>query len=247
MSSGPVASQPQAAVPARPVTLFPDTRWTRILAARAQPAERRRALEDLITPRWGALLVLARRKGLPQPQAEDAVQSFVVRLVEGDLLERLDPGRGRLRAYLRTAFQNHLASLHEHDVAQKRGGGERPVLFQDIEEMVASPTPDPADLFDRAWALATFEATLAELEREFGAGGRSGPFEILRELFTFGETAPYSDLAARHGMTVTQIKAFVHRAKRRFAQLLRARVADTVADPGEVDGEIQSLLEALSS
>jgi DNA-directed RNA polymerase specialized sigma24 family protein len=226
--------------------LFPATRWTLVLAARARPEERRAALEALVAPRWRALYVLARKRGLAAAEAEDAVQGFLARLIEGDVLAKLDPAKGRLRAYLKTAFANHLANLHEHGQAQKRGAG-RQASFDEVEALVASPAPSPEALFDRAWALQMFEEALAGIERELAEGERRGPFEVLRELFRFGETAPYPELAARHGMTVPQLKSFVHRAKGRFRQLLRAQVADTVAEGDDVDAELGALLEALAA
>jgi DNA-directed RNA polymerase specialized sigma24 family protein len=227
--------------------LFPSTRWTLVLAARERPEERRRALEELVTPRWKALYVLARKQGLAAAEAEDAVQSFLTRLIEGDLLAKLDPARGRLRAYLRTAFHHHLVNLHEHARAARRDAG-KAASFDDVEALLASPAPSPDALFDRAWALQLFEDALAVMEAELARGERRGPFEVLRELFRFGETAtPYPELAARHGMTVPQLKSFVHRAKARFRQLLRARVADTVAEGDDVDAELGTLLEALAA
>jgi DNA-directed RNA polymerase specialized sigma24 family protein len=225
--------------------LFPATRWTLVLAARERPEQRRAALESLVAPRWKALYVLARKRGLAPAEAEDAVQGFLARLIEGDLLSKLDPARGRLRAYLKTAFHHHLVNLHEHRQAQKRGGPQ--ASFDEVEALVASPAPSPEALFDRAWALQLFEEALAVIERELAAGERRGPFEVLRELFRFGETAPYPELAAKHGMTVPQLKSFVHRAKGRFRQVLRARVADTVAEGDDVDAELGALLEALAA
>ena len=227
--------------------LFPSTRWTLVLAARERPEERRRALEELVTPRWKALYVLARKQGLAAPEAEDAVQGFLTRLIEGDLLAKLDPARGRLRAYLRTAFHHHLVNLHEHGRAAKRDAGKAASL-DDVEALLASPAPSPDALFDRAWALQLFEDALAAMEAELARGERRGPFEVLRELFRFGETAtPYPELAARHGMSVPQLKSFVHRSKARFRQLLRARVADTVVEGDDVDAELGTLLEALAA
>lgn len=227
--------------------LFPPTSWTLILSARERPELRREALEQLIRPRWKALFVLARKRGLAPEHAEDAVQGFLERLLEGDAVARLDPERGRLRAYLRAGFQNHLANLAAHAAASKRGAERGAASLDDVEQLLASETPTPEALFDRAWALALFEEALGDLEREFAQGERQGPFEILRELFRFGETAPYPELAARHGMSVPQLKAFVHRAKQRFRQLLRARIAGTVEDPAEVDVELRELLQVLGS
>jgi DNA-directed RNA polymerase specialized sigma24 family protein len=225
--------------------LFPPTSWTLVLAARQRPAQRQAALEALVAPRWKALYVLARKRGLAPAEAEDAVQGFLARLLEGDLLAKLDPGRGRLRAYLRTAFANHLVNLHEHAHAQKRGGPQ--ASFDELEALVASPAPSAEALYDRAWAMQLFEEALAAMESELAAGARRGPFEVLRELFRFGETAPYPELAARHDMSVPQLKSFVHRSKARFRQLLRARVADTVTEGDDVDAEVGALLEALAA
>ena len=233
--------------PNQPGALFPPTRWSLVLAARDRPEERRRALGELVAPRWKPLYVLARKQGLPPAEAEDAVQSFLALLVDGDLLARADPQRGRLRTFLRTAFHNHLVNLHEHAGAMKRGGGQRGVALEDVEALVAAPGPSPEAQFERAWALAIFEEALAALEGEFAAGERRGPFGVVRALFRFGEAPSYSELGAEIGMTVPQLKSFVHRAKGRFRQLLRARVADTLEPGDDLDAEVAALLEALGS
>ena len=227
--------------------LFPETRWTLVLAARLDPEKRRAALEELVRPRWKALFVVARKQGLPPAEAEDAVQGFIARLLEGDVLERLDPGKGRLRAYLRTAFRHYLTSQRQEERAAKRGGGERHADLADVESWVASPTATPDVLFDRAWALSLFSEALSELEREYSSGARRGPFEVVRELFQFGAAPPYAELSARHQMSVPQLKAFVHRARLRFRELLRQRVAETLTEGDAVDDELALLLGAMAA
>ena len=83
---------------------FPETRWTRIVAARGSPELRRAVLDELCASRWQPLYVHLRKQGLPPDRAQDVVQGFLVHLLERDFLARLDPGRGRLRAYLKTAL-----------------------------------------------------------------------------------------------------------------------------------------------
>jgi RNA polymerase sigma-70 factor (ECF subfamily) len=226
---------------------FPVTRWSLILRARESDASRRAALEALITPRWRALYALARKRGLAKDSAEDAVQSFVERLLAGDAVERLDPTRGRLRSYLAAAFTRHLVNLHEHAVAAKRGAGRRAVDLDAVEALVASSADTPEQVFDRAFALAQYQAALADLRTEFEVGERRGPFEILESLFRFGETESYEVLAERHGMSVPQLKSLVHRAKRRFQQLFRARVAETVDDPSDIEQELSVTLSLLGA
>lgn len=230
-----------------PAGLFPETRWTLVLAAKQDPQKRGLAFEALVMPRYKALYVVARKHGLSAERAEDAVQGFVTRLLEGDVLERLDPGKGKLRSYLRTAFRHYLQSQAQEERAQKRGSGKRHEDLADVEALLASSEATPDALFDRAWALSIFADALAALEREYTSGARNGPFEIVRELFQFGAAPPYAELAARHGMSVPQLKSFVHRARLRFRELLRERVSDTLTDPAEADQELTLLLGALST
>ena len=237
----------EAAAPAGHPDQFPETRWTLVLAARADPAKRRSALDALLQPRWRALYALARARGLLPADAEDAVQSFIAHVLEGDLLERLDPGKGRLRSYLRVAFRHFLSNLRQEARAAKRGGGAARESLADVEAWLASPLPSPDALFDRAWAIELFGDALRTLEQEFAQGLRRGPFELLRELFQFGTSRPYPELALEYGMSVSQLKAFVHRARVRFRELLRSRVSETVADVNEVDDELAMLLEALAA
>jgi len=226
---------------------FPETRWTRIVAARDRPEARRQVLDELCATRWQPLYVHLRKEGLPRERAEDVVQGFLVHLLERDFLARLDPGRGRLRAYLKTALAHYLANLHQQESAAKRGGGARPLPFDDVEAIVAAAPDDPAAAYDREWALATFEGALGDLEAELSSGARRGPVAVVRQLFRMGDAPPYETLAAEHGMTVPQLKSFVHRARRRLRELLLARVADTVQTPEEAEAELGELLRALGA
>ena len=42
------------------------------------------------------------------------------------------------------------------------------------------------------------------------------------------------------------MKAAAHRLRRRYREVLRAAIAETVADPAEVDDEIRHLMSALA-
>jgi RNA polymerase sigma-70 factor (ECF subfamily) len=226
---------------------FPETRWTRIVAARDRPDLRRQVLGELCATRWQPLYVHLRKQGLARERAEDVVQGFLVHLLERDFLARLDPGRGRLRAYLKTALAHYQANLHEHDSAAKRGGGAQALAFDDVEALVPAAPDDPAAAFDREWAVALFESAFAELEAELASGARRGPVAVVRQLFRLGEAPSYEELAAQHGMTVPQLKSFVHRARARFRELLLARVADTVQTAAEAEAELGELLKALAA
>jgi RNA polymerase sigma-70 factor (ECF subfamily) len=218
-----------------------------VLAAKYQPERRRQAFEELVRPRYKALYAIARKRGLSESEAEDAVQGFLTQLLEGDLLSRLDPEKGRLRSYLKTALSHYLSNLWQRERAEKRGSGQASVDLSDVEVWLSSKEPSPEACFDRAWALEMFQGALRALELEFKNGRRGGPFELIEELFGFDAAPPYEELSRRHGMSVPQLKSFVHRTRVRLRQLLRERVADTLADPAEIELEIAALLEAMAA
>src|SRR5689334_15036471 len=101
--------------------MFPTTRWTLVAAAAAAGPQRSAALGELLGAYWRPLYCFARRKGLDAAAAEDAVQGFVVQLLERDFPGAVDPARGRLRGLLRTSFERFLINAHEREHARKRG------------------------------------------------------------------------------------------------------------------------------
>ena len=59
--------------------------------------------------------------------------------------------------------------------------------------------------------------------------------------------AAIADVAARLGVTEPALKSVVHRMRRRYADLFRDEVAQTVADPAEIEVEIRHMFTVLSN
>ena len=187
-------------------------------------------MQELCTHRWHALYACARRRGLAADRAEDAVQGLLLQLCEHDFLDRLDPQRGSLRSYLKQALRHYLVNEYEREGAVKRGGGQRALSIDSVEARLPSAPDDPE-----------------VLESEYTSGIRTGPVGVLRELFRFGDASPYEKIASENGMTVPQLKSFVHRARLRFKELLLARIVDTVGSEREAAAELDDLLRAMAS
>lgn len=242
-----LAVTPAAAIAGR--RQFPTTRWTLILASKDEPQARRAALDQLMGDYWKPLYFFVRRRGLSAEAAEDAVQGFIAHLLEGDILQRLDPQRGRLRGYLRTAIKHYLANLYEKEKAKKRGGDavRLPLDFDVAESALSQTPPGPDEAFERAWAVGIMQRALEQLETEFDSGERSGPFEVVQQFFALGAAPSYRDVARRHDMTLPQLKAFLHRARVRYRQIVDALVTDTVFEATEAQAEVDALLQVLST
>ncbi len=208
------------------------------------------ALAELCQCYWYPVYAFLRRKVGDADRAEDLTQGLFCELIEREDFARLDPERGRFRAFLWTAAGHHLARVHEHDGAQKRGGGRSRVSIDAASaetrmgiDPVEEHTPERA--FARAWALTQLERALARVQEEYAGMGRGKLFDALRpHLSGQGEEA-LTEVAKQLRMDAGAVRVALHRMRRRVGQALRGEIAETVSAPGEVEGELLELWEAL--
>jgi hypothetical protein len=135
----------------------------------------------------------------------------------------------------------------------KRGGGVAQVSL-DLEAadgggLVFEPSDNQAAdwLFERRWALTILEQVRARLAAEYAEQGKAALFLVL-ESFLTGEAddLTYEGAALKLGVALGTIKSHIHRLKRRYRDLLREEVGQTVASPSGVDEEIRDLARALT-
>jgi RNA polymerase sigma-70 factor (ECF subfamily) len=104
----------------------------------------------------------------------------------------------------------------------------------------------PEQIYERRWALTLLESVLSQLGEEFKQEGRGELFALLNPcLVGDGTTQPYARLAAQLGVSEGTVKSAVHRMRQRYKRLLRQEIANTVAEPGEIDDELRHLLVVL--
>lgn len=231
---------------------FPATRWTLVVAAgNPQRKEARDALVSLCESYWYPLYAYLRRCGHPADQAQDFTQEFFVRILEGRYLHRADPEKGRFRSFILTSLKFFVADMQDRDRAQKRGGGAVvPFEFSSGEERYQrEPAHDetPERIFERRWALSVIARVLDKLRDEYIQHGRLEHFEWLK-VFLLGQSdAPYAALARDMNMSEGALKVAVHRLRKRYRDLFRQEIADTVADPAEVEPELRYLAAVLTA
>jgi DNA-directed RNA polymerase specialized sigma24 family protein len=230
---------------------FPTTRWTLVVAAcDPQRKEARSALVSLCENYWYPLYAYLRRRGYPADEAQDLTQGFVVRVLEGRYLDRADPEKGRFRSFLLTSLKFFVADEADRDRAQKRGGGMLvPLEFGSGEERYQrEPAHDetPERIFERRWALSVLDRVVERLRNEFVQHGRPAHFERLK-VFLLGQSdAPYAALSREMNTSEGALKVAIHRLRKRYRELFRQEIADTVADPAEVESELRFLAAVLS-
>jgi RNA polymerase sigma-70 factor (ECF subfamily) len=231
---------------------FPDTSWGLVLAAgdRAE-ARARDAYATLCRQYWMPIYASLRRQGFDASDAEDLTQGFFLHLIAGGTVSRADPARGRFRSFLHGALARFVASDRERERALKRGGDRLLVPFDKVAaeaEVVGSDDGTPPQLqFDRRWARTLVANAFARLAAEYAESGDSALFDALRPMLSGREMPTYAALAPRLGRNEGAIKTAVHRLRRRFRDILRGEVAQTVAAPEEVDDELAYLRNVLGS
>lgn len=232
---------------------FVTTHWSLVLAAGGQSSPgSRQALETLCRLYWYPLYAYVRRRGYSADEALDLTQGFFARILEKNAVASADPGRGKFRSYLLGALKHFLANEWDRASAQKRGGG-CDTLSIDGPEAEGRYRHEPADditpqkLFERRWVLTLLDLALQELREEFARQDRERIFDRLKG-FLGGERpgVPYARVAAELDMTEAAVKVAVHRLRRRYRQLLRNQIAQTVGSSAEIDEEIQQLFAVLS-
>lgn len=230
---------------------FTTTRWSVVLAARDRDdAAGRAALDALCAAYWQPRYVFVRRSGHSADAAADLVQAYFARFLEKRYLDDVRPERGRFRSFLLVSMRHFLANEWDRRKAAKRAGDLAALSldFLAAERGLAAEPRDertPEQEYERRWAMATFERALAALAREEAAAGRGAAFAELRACLTDRAEGSYREIGARLGQGESAVKVAVHRLRKRFGSRLRAQIADTVADPGEVDDELRQLLRAL--
>ena len=233
---------------------FVTTQWSVVLAAgRSDTTLAQAALARLCQAYWYPLYAYVRRRGYQAHDAQDLTQEFFARLLAQNWLAQADRERGRFRTFLLAALSHFLANEWDKAQAQKRGGAVQTVPLQlDSAETrygqePAAPLP-PEQIFERRWALALLDEVLNALRKEHAAAGTEEMFDVLKPCLVGDRQAqPYAALAAKLGMTEGAVKVAVHRLRQRYRQLLREEIANTVANPGEVDEEMHHLFAVLAA
>jgi RNA polymerase sigma factor (sigma-70 family) len=233
--------------------VFPNTRWSAVLAAgRSDTTRAQVALEKLCATYWYPLYAYVRRRGYSAPDAQDLTQAFFACLLERRWVAGADRERGRFRTFLLTALSRFLSNEWDKQCAQKRGGDvvHVPVQLDTAEIRYGHEPADnstPEHCYERRWALTLLDTVLLRLRTEYEGEGKPEVFTALGgALVGSTDSLPYAALGTQLDMSEGTVRVAVHRLRKRYRQLLREEIAQTTADPGEVDEELRYLLTVLA-
>jgi RNA polymerase sigma factor (sigma-70 family) len=232
---------------------FATTHWSVVLSAGGSDTPRaQEALARLCQVYWYPLYAYVRRRGYGPEDAQDLTQEFFARLLAHKWVGSADPQKGRFRSFLLTAMNHFLADEWDRLKAQKRGGGGR-VLPLEVETAETRFQLEPADpltpekIYERRWAQTLLETVFEQLRQAYEAEGKAALFAELKGGLAQARAAlPYAELAARLKLSEGALRVAMHRLRQRYREVLRAEIAHTVNEPGEVEEELRYLFRVLS-
>jgi RNA polymerase sigma factor (sigma-70 family) len=223
---------------------FPSTEWTLVLAAGGDTSRAASALEKLCRVYWQPLYAYARRKGYAPAVSEDAVQGFLHTVIARRSIENVEVDGRRFRSWLLGGFGHHLANIHRHENAARRGGGSLPLSIDEAEAALPSdPSLSPDQAYDRRWAQLVLTAAMTRLREQQGRAGRAESYAALEPVVTMQAKTPYRDLADRLGISEQAVSLQVFRLRQRLRDLVRSEVARTVLTPEDLEAELSYLLD----
>lgn len=234
---------------------FATTHWSVVVrAGRGRTPGAGRALAALCENYWFPLYAFVRRAGHAADDAQDLTQAFFAELLAKDVLAVADPQRGKFRSFLQAAVKHFLAKEHRRQRAQKRGGRQAPLSldFDSGENRYRRIEPadnlTPERLYEKRWALTLLDLVFARLREEFSAAGKLPQFDRLK-LFLAGRPGDvsYRELAEELNITEGAVKVAVHRMRRRYRELLKDEIAQTVTGPEELEDELRDLRAILAA
>ena len=215
--------------------------WSIALFSDAPAA--RQAMNEIAASYWYPVYAWWRRAGLPAEKAAIATEACFTRWRDKEPPAATDEGSPRLRqwllARLRVLASAGVKPLPDPALRLSRSWAE--------EQFAKEPERDPDAVFERRWALTMLEFTVSTLLREYAASGKAELFTQLLPFLGFSDGEErYEEVAPMTGMSAAALHVAVFDFRKRYRELLRKVVADTVARADEVDGELAALLCAAS-
>jgi len=233
---------------------FPLTRWSVVVAARSDDAaERARALDRLCSAYWKPVYKYIRLKySRPPDQAQDLTQGLFAELLERDLLSRFDPGKSRLRTYMRLCADSFVLNEIKHAGRQKRGGDAIHVAldYSAAENELDQQTIDPAciaspekfeEFFEKEWIRSLFSSAVEDLRRLCNSREKESVFALFEAYDLTGNDVSYAQLAQARGISVADVTNQLAWARREFRRFAQDRLRSVCSTEEEFSREAKAL------
>ena len=95
--------------------------------------------------------------------------------------------------------------------------------------------------------MTLLEQVITRLRDECAAEGKGKVFEQLKPFLMMGKSdIPYTQAAASLGLNEGAARVAVHRLRKRYRELLRQEIAQTLSEPADLEEELRALFRAFA-
>ena len=233
---------------------LPSTRWTLIrLANSDKEAEAANAKREICETYWFPIYSFVRKSGLDHHDSQDRTQAFLQQVLQSETLARAANEKGRFRSYLLGAVVNFLKNSYRNANTLKRGGAVE--IFSIDAEVAESQYAveargerTPEEQFERAWGMALLQRVGDQLRTEYEAAGREEIFAELAPLLSERgvKGTRYEEIGKRLKLSASGVGVSLFRMRKRFKELLRAEIGQTVESEEAIDEEIAYLKQVFA-
>lgn len=229
--------------------MFPSTHHSLLadLQSNSEPL-RRQALNRFVEVYWKPAYKYIRIRWRRDPSdAEDLTQAFFVTAIERQTVDRFESARGSFHNFLRVCIDNFARDSAKAESSSRRGGDARRLSLDfsgaEAELSVADEKASPEELFHREWQRQIFALAIHDLQAHAKEQRKEVHFAVFHDHDLSAEKPSYAELAARHGVTVTQITNYLSWARRELRRLALDRIAGVTGSAGEFRSEARLLFE----
>ena len=213
--------------------------WARVFQGESN------ALPQVAARHWYPVYVWLRVAGNTSADVAVMTVNFFTRLQTSEPPQQDDPGTVRLREFLLSRLKDFAAN----------GFPNAPTLLpmsMDVawaeRAFAEEPTRGEDEVFSRRWALMILQATLDAIQGEYMAQGKPTLFVSMKPFLGFSppDESGYASAAREAGLSASAFHVNVYQFRKRYREVLRACVADTVRSLEDVDSELTALLVSAS-
>jgi len=224
---------------------MPSTMWTLLSRAREGNAGE---LDSLLRQYRPPVLAFVRTLVRDPEEAEDVTQEVFVTVLQDGILAKADRLKGKFRSLLLAVARHVISERWRARTALKRGGNQRPLSLDRADASGELPLRNQieapaADLeFDTLWVDNLIRIGMNRLREQSEKEGTSY-FDALFAVVNDG--AAYAEIAERMGVSIHDVKNYVHQARLRLRRYLLQEIHSYSPSRDAAQAEIEYLLKLL--
>jgi RNA polymerase sigma factor (sigma-70 family) len=227
---------------------LPTTRWSLVAGIQAGSEEaRREALGHLFERYKKPIYHYFRLKWkMRSDEAQDLTADFFTMLLEGESLQRYQPGRSSFRTYLKGILKNFTLDQIKRSDAEKRGGKTKPVSLSDVlnETLPGAVSENPETALDWSWRMTVLERAVEATRTWFAGEKRETQFRTFQSavLETKGAKPTDAQIALQLGITESSVGNHINIVRVKLREMIRSELIQTVLDKDQLDEEYRLII-----